>query len=434
MVLILFLLTLTMVSAQTVIYDDCDTEDLDTASFIRLPWFANEEYLDNFIDSIGYPLSNGDPVARVEPGSIVRYRIPVNFIIYRDDNGNGGPNAVELQLLVDKMNKDHRVNNTGIRFYQKCTVSYVNDSDRLTMSANFGTWWSGITAAEAVHGDMLNVHIVESLSSGAPGRYNSLAEHSVFIIRSVYSREDLASTLTHEVGHFLELHHTHQFESWRGWPYQDCVVEPVDRNRRFADINLCFDAWFANNRKCESTGDALCDTPADPKIDDGESNNCVWVRDLDDIYGDSYLNPPSGSYSPDPTNIMSYGDKECRDFFSRQQIGVMVHSIERGRHFINGIGWRAQDVIFDTFEPDNEFATAREVAINDLDEHRTFHQSCDEDWVKFTAVAGKVYTILTKEVTGEAKADTEIFLYKNNSGTLTLIQSHNNISATNKFS
>ena len=42
MVLILFLWTLTMISAQTVIYDDCDTEDLDTASFIRLPWVRNE--------------------------------------------------------------------------------------------------------------------------------------------------------------------------------------------------------------------------------------------------------------------------------------------------------------------------------------------------------------------------------------------------------
>lgn len=31
-----------MISAQTVIYDDCDTEDLDTAAFVRLPWFGNE--------------------------------------------------------------------------------------------------------------------------------------------------------------------------------------------------------------------------------------------------------------------------------------------------------------------------------------------------------------------------------------------------------
>jgi hypothetical protein len=72
--------------------------------------------------------------------------------------------------------------------------------------------------------------------------------------------------------------------------------------------------------------------------------------------------------------------------------------------------------------------------MNDLDEHRTFHQSCDEDWAKFIAVPGRVYTILTKEVAGEAKADTEIFLYRNNGSLLTLVQSHNNISTTNKFS
>jgi hypothetical protein len=61
-------------------------------------------------DSIGYPLSNGDPVARVEGSTIVKYRIPVNFIVYRDDNGNGGPNAFQLQRLMDKMNNDHRIN------------------------------------------------------------------------------------------------------------------------------------------------------------------------------------------------------------------------------------------------------------------------------------------------------------------------------------
>jgi len=427
-----------VVSAQTQNFQSCGTEDLDTAVFKRLPWFGNDEYIDNFIDSMGYPLSSGDPVARVEGGNIVRYRIPVNFIIYRNDNAVGGPNAFELQRLIDKLNNDHRANNTGIRFYQKCNVNYVNDSDRLRIDAVFGTWWGGITAAEAVHSGMLNVHIVESInvpfsSDDPPGLYNPTAVQSVFIDRGVYSNSDLASTLTHEVGHFLELAHTHQYQFWRGWPIENCVVEPIDRNRRFADITFC-EGWFRNSRKCSSTGDALCDTPADPKDDPGESDNCVWVRDLNDIYGDSYLNPPVGSFSPNPHNIMSYGDKECRDLFTRQQIGVMVHSIEKGRHFLNGIGWRTSTEIFDTFEPDNEFLTARKITVNDLDEHRTFHQSCDEDWVTFTAIQGRLYTILTKEVTGESKADTEIFLFKINAGNLTLIASHNNISSTNKFS
>ena len=145
-ILIFFLLTSCIAFGQTQNFEDCDAEDLDTAAFKRLPWFDNNQYIDDFIDSIGYPLTGGggDPVARVEGSTVVKYRVPVNFIVYRDDNGNGGPNAFELQRLMDKLNNDHRNNNTGIRFYQKCNVSYVNDSDRLTMDANFGTWWSGV--------------------------------------------------------------------------------------------------------------------------------------------------------------------------------------------------------------------------------------------------------------------------------------------------
>lgn len=34
---------------QTQRFESCGTEDLDTAVFKRLPWFGNNEYLDNII-------------------------------------------------------------------------------------------------------------------------------------------------------------------------------------------------------------------------------------------------------------------------------------------------------------------------------------------------------------------------------------------------
>ncbi len=414
---------------------ECATEDMDTTLFYTQPWINNGSYLTSTLQTQGYPLVS-NPNARVESSDAVKYRIPINFIIYRDDAGNGGPSVTDLQLLVDRLNNDHLTNNTGIRFYQLCDPTFVNSSSRLDMT-RFGTWWSGNTAAEAVHTNFLNIHVLRSLESGAPGTYNPFAKSSVFINRAVYSNSIAAVSLTHEVGHYLELQHTHQYQAWRGFPNENCLVEPVDRNRRFADINFC-EPWFLNTRKCDKTGDGLCDTPADPRLDDGETTGCTWTRDLNDTYGDSYLHPPSGSQSPNPGNIMSYGDRDCREQFSQEQIGVMVHSIENGNHKSYKSNWKNSNVLFDTFEPDNTFTTARPFTINQ-DQHHSFHTAfngsfCDEDWVRFEPTVTTSYKIQTKAANGQTTPDTEVFIYRLVANTLTLVGQNNDISASNKLS
>ena len=34
---------------------ECATPDIDTTEFQHLPWFDNNQFLENFLDSIGYP-------------------------------------------------------------------------------------------------------------------------------------------------------------------------------------------------------------------------------------------------------------------------------------------------------------------------------------------------------------------------------------------
>ena len=35
--------------------NECSTPDIDTTEFKQLPWFDNNQFLENFLDSIGYP-------------------------------------------------------------------------------------------------------------------------------------------------------------------------------------------------------------------------------------------------------------------------------------------------------------------------------------------------------------------------------------------
>lgn len=68
----------------------CDYPDRDTTEAELLPWFGNNDYLENFLDSIGYPTAYTSN--RIIGPDQVRYHIPIKFWVYRDNNGIGGPN------------------------------------------------------------------------------------------------------------------------------------------------------------------------------------------------------------------------------------------------------------------------------------------------------------------------------------------------------
>ena len=57
----------------------CEAPDRDTIEFENLPWFGNNIYLENFLDSIGYPsgemknltADNLNSSGKVEPNAIL---------------------------------------------------------------------------------------------------------------------------------------------------------------------------------------------------------------------------------------------------------------------------------------------------------------------------------------------------------------------------
>ncbi len=62
--------------------DFCTTPDMDTTEFKQLPWYGDEQYLNNLLDSVGYP----DPCANCQVEQVgVRYRIPVVFWVYNNN-------------------------------------------------------------------------------------------------------------------------------------------------------------------------------------------------------------------------------------------------------------------------------------------------------------------------------------------------------------
>lgn len=70
----------------------------------------------------------------------------------------------------------------------------------------------------------------------------------------------------------------------------------------------------------------------------------------------------------------------------------------------------------DEYEPDDSYVQAKLIQVNGPAQQRKFHVAGDEDWAKFAAVAGRVYTITTSSL-GDSN-DTYLELYDTNGTTV----------------
>jgi hypothetical protein len=112
----------------------------------------------------------------------------------------------------------------------------------------------------------------------------------------------------HELGHYFGLLHTH--ETANG-------AENVTRNNGDGCWN------------CQTAGDLLCDTPADPDLSETANDypSCAYTgTGTDACNGDSYV--------PMIDNIMSYADKYCRDVFTSEQIERMAYYRDEDRDYL----------------------------------------------------------------------------------------------------
>jgi hypothetical protein len=112
-----------------------------------------------------------------------------------------------------------------------------------------------------------------------------LPHQADFLVVTISALTD-GSTLSHEMGHFFGLQHTHEY-------FGTDKAELVDRYR------------------CNVLGDGLCDTPADPQL-------YGWV-DPNGKYTGAHRDAEGNGYAPMVNNLMSYAQARFRNEFTPGQ-------------------------------------------------------------------------------------------------------------------
>ncbi len=161
--------------------------------------------------------------------------------------------------------------------------------------------------------DRINLFVFDAFAGVLDGAAGIASGESMFL---PYASLENSGTVTHELGHVFGLAHT--FGS--GDVIAAAQGEPFDASTELVD-----------GSNCETAGDQVCDTPADPYIPNDPNGtvwidtNCVYVYDGRDTNGDYY--------EPDIDNIMAYYFPDdpcyCNGGFSRGQLRKMAATYNR---------------------------------------------------------------------------------------------------------
>lgn len=344
--------------------EGCNTPNLDSLNAMALPYYGNNQVIESYLIQNGYnnlqyisfpgiPFAKSSLTTFLEPN----FLIPLNIYIYRDGGNNPGSSITEAEArdYVCRVNELYRDSGTGIQFYANRVESSANNfynQEQSTLLHMYDMWSAKRYIPDNSKG--INVHFIRYNNSPqssegiaslphypvAPYTQYSLAVRTHSNTAGVqFGPVRISSTLAHELGHTLGLLHTHHpgryasllFNADNANVTNGCYQESVSRSKKNYWYNGCFGT--DDKLKCEINGDFLCDTDADPNQSGLVNNNgCV------------YEHPASGNYrvdnwndmwAPPTNNVMSYTTDDCRNQFSRSQIGIMWMQMPHLKQFIN---------------------------------------------------------------------------------------------------
>ena len=237
-------------------------------------------------------------------------------------NGTNGVSDLDLNLGLARINEIFF--DIGIEFFysgiNRVTNADLYDYNNTNTDAIGGADTEGdYVSLVGTVGDAVNMYVVGSISldgsAGVAGYayFPGDAPQTTRVFMEMDSYYDeVTQVLAHEFGHHFGLHHT--FTKDNDFDNVEDEVENIARS--------------GANQNCDTNGDFLCDTPADPGRQANAQNGCNYVGASADPTGQQY----SGNTSMD--NHMSYWSAQAcpQDFTAQQYARMTAGRTERETH------------------------------------------------------------------------------------------------------
>ncbi|HIA37824.1 MAG TPA: T9SS type A sorting domain-containing protein [Flavobacteriales bacterium] len=227
-------------------------------------------------------------------------QVPIQCHVVRTDLGTGGLTPSEILDAINTMNSYYV--NVNIEFYQISPINYIDNSNYFDFEINQE---ADVCDPNDVP-NVINIYFFNTVTQGGFD-YCGYAYLPPSVDRIVMKNSCAmnGSTLTHEMGHYFALYHTH------------------------GKSNFIKTDELVDGSNCTVAGDDVCDTPADPKLSGlVDDVSCLYLGAETDDNGDLY--------SPDPTNIMSYSKKHCRTTLTAGQYNRVGYSLAFDRNYLVG--------------------------------------------------------------------------------------------------
>lgn len=297
--------------------------------------------------------------------------LPLSINIIRHTDQSGGFDPALVSATLDTVNR--RYFDAGIQFELCDGIRYIDrdilyDFDRgLYLDTLIGLNEAGT----------INVYYINKVIDDA-SIFCGFASFPWRDAEYVVVKNSCAlngSTLAHELGHYFGLYHTHE-----------------------TSIGI----ELADGSNCVFTGDEICDTPADPRLGTYNVNDaCEYTANTRDSNGDPY--------KPDPSNIMSYSRKECRTYFSPEQLVRIKFYQEKFRdHLIPCATTSEKSVEFSNrfalfpnpakhkikvkFDDEQVLTTAR-LVISSINGQIVFEDHWDNDEIDISGIPAGLYLV-----------------------------------------
>lgn len=232
--------------------------------------------------------------------------LPVQFHLVRSSTGQTDVTDATLERSITIMNEYFA--NAGLSFYQCSRVKYIDDNN----FRNFFISQQSALMARSFVKNVINIYCMPSIEGGSVGGYTYLP--GPFSPDLIVMDDGLltSTTLTHEMGHYFGLLHTH------GSSNCGSSMTATDE--------------LVDGSNCQTAGDYVCDTPADPGLLGAGCSafqvdaSCRYIGTARDARG--------MAFSPDVNNIMSYSRSSCRTRLSQGQYSRINATFRQYRTYL----------------------------------------------------------------------------------------------------